>query len=104
MNYFVGLEVSWLQKCPSDKHLWRIAASLTHTQAKQLYVYFALDDHSSNWDNWEHQHLNRGVSNVNFWALKDWKENAENPTFGKLLSSLKKVPVNTCVLCEVSIN
>jgi hypothetical protein len=37
MNYFVGLEMAWLQKRPSDKHLRRLAASLTHDQTGELY-------------------------------------------------------------------
>ena len=96
--------MSWLQKCPSDKHLGRLAASLTHDQTKELYIHFDPDRHSPNWENWEHQYTGRDVVDMHFYALKDWKENDKNPTFGELLSLLKEVEVNTCVLCQVSVN
>ena len=103
MNYFVGLEMSWLQKCPSDKHLRRLAASLTHDQTGELYRHFELD--SQQWKNMEFQYSRRDVVDMHFFALLDWKSNYKTPpTFGELLRLLKKVEVNTCVLCEVSVN
>jgi hypothetical protein len=104
MNYFVGLEMSWLQKCPSDKHIRRLAASLTHNETRELYIYCDLYSHSPNWENWEYQYGRRDVVDMHFIALLDWKENCKNPTFDELLSLLTKVEVNTCVLCEVSFN
>jgi hypothetical protein len=105
MNYFVGLEMSWLQKCPSDKHLRRLAASLTHDQTRELYSHFDLNSHFlQQWKNMEYQYGKRDVVDMHFFALLDWKRNYENSTFEELLRSLKKVEVNTCVLCEVSVN
>jgi hypothetical protein len=105
MNYFVGLEMAWLQKRPSDKHIRKLAASLTHDQTRELYIYFDLDSHSSpKWKNMEFQYSGRDVVDMHFFALLDWKENYKNPTFGELLRLLEEVPVNPCVLCEVSVN
>ena len=104
MNYFVGLGMSWLEKCPSDKHLGRLAASLTHEQTKTLYIHFDLNNHSPNWENWEYQYNRRNPADMHFKALNNWKENKINATFGELFSCLENVPVNTCVLCEVSVN
>ena len=102
MNYFVGLEMAWLQKRPSDKHLRRLAASLTHDQTGELYRHFDLD--SQKWKNMEYQYSRRDVVDMHFFALLDWKRNYKNSTFEELLRLLKKVEVNTCVLCEVSVN
>jgi len=105
MNYFVGLEMSWLQKCPSDKHIRRLADSLTINETRELYIHFDLYRRpSQKWENMEYQYSGRDVADMHFFALLDWKENYKNPTFGELLSLLKKVAVNTCVLCEVSVN
>ena len=102
---FVGLEMSWLQKIPSDKHIRRLAASLTDDQTRELYLHCELYSHSSQmWKNMESQYSGRDLDDMHFFALLDWKRNYENPTFGELLRLLKKVEVNTCVLCEVSVN
>ena len=52
----------------------------------------------------EFQYSRRDVVDMHFYALLDWKRNYKTPTFGDLLRLLKKVEVNTCVLCEVSVN
>jgi hypothetical protein len=105
MNYFVGLEMAWLQKRPSDKHIRRLADSLKHNETRELYIHCDLYSRSSQkWENMEYQYSERDVVDMHFFALLDWKENYKNPTFGELLRLLKKVEVNTCVLCEVSVN
>ena len=78
MNYFVGLEMAWLQKRPSDKHLRRLAASLTHDQTGELYRHFELD--SQKWKNMEFQYSRRDVVDMHFFALLDWKRNYKTPT------------------------
>jgi hypothetical protein len=52
----------------------------------------------------EYQYSRRDVVDMHFFALLDWKRNYKNSTFEELLRLLKKVEVNTCVLCEVSVN
>jgi hypothetical protein len=105
MNYFVGLEVSWLQKFPSDKHIRRLAASLTHNETRKLYIHCDLYSRpSQKWENMEYQYSRRDVDDMHVFALLDWKRNSKNPTFGELLRLIKAVELNTCVLCEVSIS
>jgi hypothetical protein len=104
MNYFVGLEKSWLQKCPSNKHIMRLADSLTIYETKKLYIHFDLDSSpSQKWENIEYRYRQRSIADIHFFALSDWMQKSKTPTFGELLSLFKKVEIKTCVLCEVSV-
>jgi len=97
--------VSWLQKYPSDKHIRRLAASLTHKETRELYIHCDLYSRpSQKWENMEYQYSRRDVDDMHFFALLDWKRNSKNPTFGELLRLLEAVELNTCVLCKVSVN
>ena len=83
----------------------RLAASLTFNETRELYIHFRLDSRpSQRWENMEHRYSRRDVADMHFFALIDWIKKSKTPTFGELLSLLKKVEVNTCVLCEVSVN
>jgi hypothetical protein len=105
MNYFIGLEKSWLQKCPSNKHIMRLADSLTIDETRELYIHFNLDSRpSQKWENMEYRYSQRSVAELHFFALMDWINKSKTPTFSELFSLFEEFEIMTCVLCEVSVN
>ena len=105
MNYFVGLEMAWLQKRPSDKHIRRLADSLKHNETRELYIHCELYSRSSQkWENMEYRYSQRSVAELHFFALMDWINKSKTPTFSELFSLFEEFEIMTCVLCEVSVN
>ncbi|CAG2232219.1 unnamed protein product [Mytilus edulis] len=95
MNCLGELEI---EQCPTDQQIGRLVAGLKLEVVKELFVHLEMP--MNKWDDIEHNYP--CSSDLNMFALWEWKQKAEMPTFGALKYALTKVNQDFHKLCEVS--
>ena len=84
----------------------RLADSLTVDETKESYFHLNQMDNrpSQKWINIEFKFNRQSVTDMHFYALRDWLEKSKSPKFDDLQKVFEKLKIMTCVLCEVSVN
>ncbi|XP_076086166.1 uncharacterized protein LOC143056873 [Mytilus galloprovincialis] len=92
-----GLGELEIEQCPTDQQIGRLVAGLKLEVVKELFVHLEMP--MNKWDEIEHNYP--CSADLKMFALWEWKQKAEMPTFGALKYALTKVNQDFHKLCEV---
>lgn len=95
---FSGLGELEIEQCPTDQQIGRLVAGLKLEVVKEIFVHLEMP--MNKWDEIEHNYP--CSADLKMFALWEWKQKAEMPTFGALKYALAEVNQDFHKLCEVS--